>query len=293
MADIRNLIAKKTAEAEARQTANKQEREELSELRSAALEAITGNSEMYHDFLNLQGSNLRCSVGNIALVLAQRPDATQVGDRNYWHDLGRFVKEEEMKESARVFIPPRNPHARGYYMGDYYDVSQTTGKPLMPSLQLEAGTAKLDTALSALMDSSPVTFQEDNTMESAAFYDPKEQVIFINPERSNEEIFAGLAIEIAHAKIHNRGRNEGYDRQELSLDAESAGYLLCKKFGVDCPLPNAGRVAQLYESYEPGDRENILGEIRKLAVDMSRKIERAVQPRTQEQKRSQNHKCQS
>lgn len=35
-----------------------------------------------------------------------------------------------MQNGAKVFVPPRNKNARGYFMGVYYDISQTTGRPL-------------------------------------------------------------------------------------------------------------------------------------------------------------------
>ncbi len=286
MADIRNLIEKKTAEKEAMQEARQVERDNLSQLRSAALETYTSSPEMYQDYLRLQGANIQCSVGNVALTLAQMPEATQVGTREYWHEQGRFVKEEEMQKGATVFLPPRDPRRRGYFMGNYYDVSQTTGKPLKAPSKLEENGPKMEEALESLMGTSPVGFQSNPDMDCPAYYDSENMVITINPDRSNTEVFVGLAEEIAHARAHNRGRNTNYNREEFDLDAQSVAYLLCQRFGIDCPLPDASHVAEVYEGYEASDRESVLDEIRKKARDMGNTIERAVFPRQQEQKHS-------
>ena len=69
------------------------------------------------------------------------------------------------------------------------------------------------------------------------------------------------------------------------LDAESIGYMLCRRFGVDCKAPQTGEVARLYEGYEPTDRGEALEALRKAARNMGDGIERSIQPRQQERGR--------
>lgn len=285
MADISLLIAKKTAQDEARTAEHQADRANLSEMRDAALLEVTTSPELYQKYLDLQGDNMRCSAGNVALTLCQMPEATHIGATDYWHGLGRYVVNDEMGRGAKVFVPPRDPKRRGYFMGDYYDVSQTTGKPVKAPLKLEDNSARMETALAALMSYSPVPFGEDGEMEAAAYYDPERMEIAVNPAYSDGEVFAALAAEITYARFHDRGRNRDFSREEYSLDAESVGYLLCRRFGVACPRPDAGRLGALYEGYAPADRGEALTRLNKVAQDMGGRIDKAVQPRQQEQSR--------
>lgn len=285
MANISQLIANKTAQHEARTAERRADRANLSEMRDGALTAITSDPELYQKYLDLQGDNLRCSAGNVALTLFQLDGATHIGTRDYWHKLGRYVADAEMGKGAGVFVPPRDPSRRGYFMGEYYDVRQTTGKPLKAPLKLEDNSARMETALAALLGQSPVPLREDGEMEAAAYYDPERMEIAVNPAYSDGEVFAALSTEIAYATFHGQGRNRDFTREEYSLDAESVGYLTCRRFGVACPKPDARGLNQHFEGYEAADRGEALGGLLKQAQNMSDRVEKAVQPRQQEQSR--------
>lgn len=285
MANISQLIAKKTAQDEARTAERRADRANLSEMRDAALTEVTGDPELYQKYLDLQGGNLRCSAGNVALTLFQLDGASHIGTRDYWHSMGRYVANEEMDRGAKVFVPPKDPKRRGYFMGEYYDVSQTTGKPVKAPLKLEDNSERMETALAALMGCSPVPFGEDGEMEAAAYYDPERMEIAVNPAYSDGEIFAALTTEIAYARFHDQGRNRDFTREEFSLDAESVGYLVCRRFGVACPAPDTHGLRQYFEGYEAADRSDTLSEFLKRAQGMSDRVEKAVQPRQQEQSR--------
>ena len=98
-------------------------------------------------------------------------------------------------------------------------------------------------------------------------------------------MFAAVATEIGYARGHDKGRNMDFDRRDYQLDAESIGYMLCRRFGVDCKAPQTGEVARLYEGYEPTDRGEALEALRKAARNMGDGIERSIQPRQQERGR--------
>ncbi len=106
------------------------ERENLSAMRDGSLSLITSSPEHYRQYLDLQADNIHCSVGNVALTMAQLQGAAKIGTTDFWHGLGRYVRDDAISAGATVFVPPRNKQYRGYFMGSYYDVSQTTGKPL-------------------------------------------------------------------------------------------------------------------------------------------------------------------
>ena len=95
-------------------------------------------------------------------------------------------------------------------------------------------------------------------------------------------MFAALATEISYARLHDRGMNRDYDRSTFQMNAESIGFMVCRRFGVDCPLPDAAGVQQFYSYYAPDERGKSLDFLRQTARNMGETVERSIQPRQQE-----------
>jgi len=285
---ISELIKSKSATDQARVESLRAERGNLSEMRDAALVEITTDPELYQKFLDLQADNISCSAGNVALTMFQMDGATRIGTISFWHEQGRYIREEFMRAGAKVFVPARNGQRRGYLMGDYYDVSQTTGKPMKEPVPLVDGTGRMEAALGALMNYSPVPIVEGQELGGPAHYDERGLCIAIDPGYGETEVFSALAAEIGYARGHDKGRNTDFERQDYQLDAESISYMLCRRFGVECKPPQTGELSRLYEGYEASDRSEALESLRSAARNMGDGIERSIQPRQQE--RSRRHK---
>ena len=283
MPSISDIIKNKTTRDAARTEQRQMERESVSAMRDSSLTMITSSQEHYMEYLNLQADNIQCSVGNVALTMAQLQGATKIGSTDYWHSQGRYVRDDAINAGAKVFVPPRNKQYRGYFMGNYYDVSQTTGKPLPEQAPLTDQDPRMDTALAALMDQSPVTVAESRDINAPAYYDPERLTIFINPDCSHTEVFVALAAEIPLARAHDRGYNGNFKREFYSLDAQSAGYMVCRRFGVECPTPEmAAHVDRCYNGLPASVRGEMLEGVRAAARNMSNNIEQTINPRQQE-----------
>ena len=220
MASLSEILNSK-AEMKQQRTENRRaERNQLSQTRDGALMAITANPDLYTRFLILQADNIGLSAGNIALTLSQMADPTKIGTTDFWHKQGRYVMDEEMSKGAAVFVPSRNPNFRGYLMGSYYDVSQTTGKPMREPEPLTEGSERLNAAFAALLDTAPVGFIENTGLEVPVRYNERECILEINTGYSTLEVFAALATEISFARLHDRGMNRDYDRGAFQLNAD-------------------------------------------------------------------------
>lgn len=282
MPSISDIIKSKSTRDEARTQQLQMERESISYMRDASLEQITSSPEHYQQYLDLQADNIRCSVGNVALTMAQLQGATKIGSTDYWHSQGRYVRDDAINDGAKVFVPPRNKNYRGYFMGNYYDVSQTTGKPLPQQTPLTDQDPRMGTALAALMDQSPVTVAESHDIDTPALYDPDRLTIFINPDYSHTAVFTALAAEIPLARAHDRGYNQSFSRELYALDAQSAGYMVCRRFGVECAAPDVKHVAGCYEGLPASTRGEVLEKVRDSARKVGDGVEQAINPRQQE-----------
>lgn len=281
MPSLSEILRSKSKSNQQRAEGRRAEREQLSTMRDDSLIAVTTNPSLYSQYLILQADNIGLSAGNVALAMSQLSTPTKIGTIDFWHKQGRYVMDEEMQKGAKVFVPPRNQNFRGYLMGSYYDISQTAGKPMKESPPLTEGR-RLDTAFAALLDTAPVGFVENTELKTPVRYNERDCVLEINTEYSTEEVFIALATEISYARIHDRGMNRDYDRESFQLTAESVGFMVCRRFGVDCPLPNSDRVEQFYSLYESDDRGKSLDLMRQTARNMGDTVERSIQPRQQE-----------
>ena len=288
MPSLSEILRSKTESNQQRTADRKAERENLSTLREGALNEVTSNPQLYANYLTLQGDNIGCSAGNVAMTLFQLREPTKIGIADYWHQQGRYVNDADFHKGAQVFVPPRNPQYRGYFVGEYYDVSQTNGKPLAEIRPLAENDARMDNAIAALLDTSPVAFAENTELETPVRYNDRECVLEVNTKFSKPEVFAALATEITYARIHDRGRNRDFDREMFKLDAESVGYMVCRRFGVDSPRPDTTEVKKLYEGYGADDRSKALDRLRQTARNMGDTVERTIAPRQQMQTNNRN-----
>lgn len=187
MASLSEILNSKAEMKQQRTESRRAEREQLSQMRDGALMAITTNPDLYARFLVLQADNIGLSTGNIALSLSQMKDPTKIGTTDFWHKQGRYVMDEEMNKGAAVFVPPRNQNFRGYLMGSYYDVSQTTGRPMKEPEPLAEGSERLNAAFAALLDTAPVGFIENTGLEVPVRYNERECILEINTGYSTLE----------------------------------------------------------------------------------------------------------
>lgn len=246
---------------------------------------ITSEPEQYLRYLNSQAYNPSYSAGNVALVMVQDTEATVFGTKERWKSLSRSVLASEEQKGAKIFT--RSTFAKGYVLTDVYDIRQTGGRELKQPV-LKPDSREMSAALSALLNYSAAPIVMEPSLPMPALYDPEQMKLAINPSYADQEAFAGIAVEIAHTRFHSKGYNANYSRGDYELDAQSVGYLLCKRFGVPCEAPDTSTLAALYEGYEPLDRRQALGQIQSMAQKIGGSIERAITPQMRNRSRNQN-----
>ena len=276
MADLEKLVSDKAAADTQWRELRQAERETATDLRDASINEITTNPEAYARYLELQGDNPAYGAGNIALIMIQQPEATLFGTRERWRGLGRFVSDEELDRSAKIFI--RSPSGRGYVLSDAYDVSQTQGREVKPPLLLQDDTREMETALTVLLRFSPVPVVADRELTAAAIYDPKSKQLTINPSYSDSEAFAAIAAQIAHARFHDKGFNQNYRRESYDLSAQSVSCVLCRRFRIERESPDLSGLPDLYQGWQTQNRQKVLSSIQDMSKQIGGSIEKTIAP---------------
>ncbi|MDD5700493.1 MAG: ArdC family protein, partial [Dehalococcoidales bacterium] len=223
-------------------------------------------SDQFRLFLSTMGKFHDYSIGNMILIMLQKPQATHVAGFNTWKELGRWVKsgEKGIAILAPVFPPaatcgkcgariPRNAKfcpkcgeevnlgeemaaTPRYFRAVYvFDLSQTEGKPL-PEFEVPALTGEANEELfSQVLDLAreqvlTVSFESkpEQDPDIKGFYSGK--LIWVRPEESRAQQLKTLLHEMAH--YYTEGVM-GISRKDAETIAESAAFAIGARFGFD------------------------------------------------------------
>lgn len=201
------------------------------------------DSETFRAYLDVQARFHHYSPGNVALILAQRPDATQVAGYSAWLRMHRFVKRGE--KAIKIAVPfykkvtnedgTEGRFLTGFGGGNVFDVSQTDGEPLpeiaVPELAGRDGTGLLlqlyELAVAEGLDvrNAPVEQLRSETM--MGYYDRDRRAIVVR-EAAPQQMAKTLAHELGH-HFAEHSRSDA----EAETTAESIAYVVCGHFGLD------------------------------------------------------------
>ena len=276
MANLAELISRKTQNDEQWKAEKQAERENALAIQDAGMTEIGSNPEAYARYLDLQGANPMYSPGNIALAMVQNQELTVFGTKDRWKSLGRSVRESEADNGVQIFA--RSPLGKGYSLTYAYDISQTSGREMKQTVLLD-DTPQMENALGVLLNYSVVPIQTDGQMEDAAYYDAERKELYVNPNVEDHVAFSAIAAEIAHVRFHAKGANAGYSREDCELDAQSVSYLLCKRFGVEREMPDLSGLAALYSGWSPQEIRQALDAVQDMSKQIGGSIDRTITPK--------------
>lgn len=280
MANLQELISRNADERQIYKAEKQSEREQLSDMQDTGLCRITGDEHEYLSYLDLQAANPGISAGNLAIAREQNKDISVLASLDKWNRLGRSIMREQT--GTKILMPEKYKDREGrtrtgYKVGRVFDIAQTTGRTL-PVTRLADGTPAMEKALFALLTVAPVTVEAVTDFDARSTYLPDDRTILIRDGMSDHEIFAALSLEIAHAYLHDSGKNANYSREGYALDAESIGYMVCKRFGVACAPPATDKLLWSYSDMEATDRRTVLDSLQKASEHFGDRVERELSP---------------
>ena len=209
----------------------------------------------------------RYSVSNALLVAAQKPDATDLGEANFWRGRGGYIRKGE---SGILLMEPGNSYTRkdgskgvGINVKRVFDISQTT---LTPTKQ-PAVSQDTRLLLNAMVRYAPckVDFRDELPDGQSALYSPQEKTVFVLRGQSMEDVFRGVAQELAHAYLDTGN----YNREENVFLAQCVGNILCQRNGIDGKSLAITQLPQKYTEMEPKQLREYLKSIRTAANQIS------------------------
>lgn len=180
-----------------------QDRESAYAMVDDALKKVGTDGKAFQTYLDVQSKFERYSVSNALLVAAQKPDATDLGEANFWRGRGGYIRKGE---SGILLMEPGNSYTRkdgskgvGINVKRVFDISQTT---LTPTRE-PAVTQDTRLLLNAMVRYAPckVDFRDELPDGQSALYSPQEKTVFVRRGQTMENVFRGVAQELAHAYL--------------------------------------------------------------------------------------------
>jgi DNA primase catalytic core len=210
------------------------------------------------------------SFGNTMLILAQRPDATQVAGYRAWQLLGRQVDKGERGIQILAPVTRREQagpdgaaaeattgagskpdvievdadrlgtrHVVGWRVAHVWDVSQTTGEPLpeRPTPTLLSGQAPdgVWDALVAQAEAARFAVQRGDCDGANGYTHFGQRVIRVRADVDDAQALKTLAHELGHVCLHDPGQKDRTTRNcrgVAEVEAESVAFLVCANAGA-------------------------------------------------------------
>ena len=262
------------------------QRQEAYELIDNTCSEMMADGESFRQYLDVQGRFDRYSVANAVLVSAQMPDATQLKDYNAWKQSRVYVNKDAQKivilEPSKEYTRDDGTKAVGYNAKVVYDISETSAKDRQQAQEPKT----MRELVSAMIDASPVPFVPVADLEIPAYYDSKQQTIFIKTGLTEEQLFVSMAKEVS-AAVFDFKHNESRDASDFK--SFCVAYMVSTSYGVDTrgfsfdrlPREFSEMDTQVFKG-ELGSMRDVLGEIQS---DMFKSLEKNKPPKNKEQER--------
>ena len=262
------------------------QRQEAYELIDNTCSEMMADGESFRQYLDVQGRFDRYSVANAVLVSAQMPEATQLKDYNAWKQSRVYVNKDAQKivilEPSKEYTRDDGTKAVGYNAKVVYDISETSAKDRQQAQEPKT----MRELVSAMIDASPVSFVPVADLEIPAYYDSKQQTIFIKTGLTEEQLFVSMAKEVS-AAVFDFKHNESRDASDFK--SFCVAYMVSTRYGVDTrgfsfdrlPREFSEMDTQVFKG-ELGSMRDVLGEIQS---DMFKSLEKNKPPKNKEQER--------
>lgn len=197
------------------------------------------------------------SFGNVLLIFAQCPHATQVAGFKTWQKLGRYVKkgekgiqilapvikvekveEEETNEDLAVSTDAETAKEKerrtliGFRVVYVFDVSQTDGAPLPPHPKVSLVEGNTNGLYEKALRACPFPVQEKDCKGASGYFERTTQSIAIQKGLPERHKLKTLIHEWSHGLLHGEW-TDSTPHVLRELEAESTAFIVMDALGMD------------------------------------------------------------
>jgi len=250
-------------------------------------------SDNFREFLLTMSKFHDYSIGNLILIMLQKPDATRVAGFTTWKDLGRYVRKGEkgiailapcMPPKKTKVVEPEDENDESlvevtpiyFKVVHVFDISQTDGQDL-PEVKVPTLTGEADEGLFSSVLSLATSQEIEVGFQSRPYQDPAIKgmyscrTIWVRPEESRAQQLKTLLHEMGHYYSEGVFR---MPRRNAETIAESVAFTVGAHFGFDTGVRSFPYVALW--SQDKKVLEQNLADIRKVSTRIIDALESKV-----------------
>ena len=256
-------------------TAKKQaEREAIFETSDTTALEVAGDGGRFREYLDIQAQFSRYSAVNALLIMAQKPEATQIGDFDHWKSKGGSVKAQQTGFyiiEPHKYIKEDGTPGTGYNLKKVFDISQADMRKVKTSPAPNYDYRQL---LRALVHKAPVKITGVDSIPGGlgAITVPETGEIQILKGMEFADTFRCVAQELALADLSTCPDTQA----NPIFSAHCASYILCKKYGSDTQGFDFTDAPGVFRGMDAKGVKGELSQIRDAANDISGRMERQL-----------------
>tara|TARA_R110002072_G_scaffold101703_1_gene224014 strand:+ start:20981 stop:21943 length:963 start_codon:yes stop_codon:yes gene_type:complete len=203
-------------------------------------ELNNGKSETMQAFLAMLAKFHRYSFGNIMLILAQRPDATQVAGYRAWQGFGRQVRKGEkgitiiapmmLKKDSESGSDPEK--VLRFRATSVFDLSQTDGEELPAPTTMQGTPGEHIARLRDFVISLGISLNTETDLGGPLGVSRGGSITILD-NLDDAESFSVLVHELAHEMLHHGENALRGDKTTRELEAEATAHAVCTAVGLE------------------------------------------------------------
>ena len=203
--------------------------------------------EAFTRYLDFMGRFHRYSLGNILMIMKQRPDAEYVAGFRTWKELGRWVKRGEKGIAILApMIGKRKDDSDGELDGEkrrecwgfravhVFDVKQTEGADLPSLSEIQGDPGESHRTLQRVFRSLGIELSHGVLPMGTNGASSGGRVVIAEGLTIAEE-FQVMAHELAHELLHHgtEWNHRDLPKTVVETEAEAVAYVVCRAHGID------------------------------------------------------------
>ena len=226
----------------------------------------------FRQYLTVESRFYQSSVGNVALIADQKPEATQYQTYENWNKENISIRKGE--QSFSILVPNGNYQRSDGKTGTYFDVqkvfdiSQTTAIMSAPVVQ------DMRLNLKALMLRPICPIQVSDQQKNAVYVVDQKQVL-VGRNQDMESTFRSLTMALSHAELAKSMEDYLPGKPVNSFYARCVSYIMCSRYGVDVREYNFMDMPMILGNCNTKELRQHLSIIRTTAITMIGRTEKA------------------
>jgi hypothetical protein len=268
------FVAEDAFDKDAWAARKKAEREGAYEMIDDTAARVGSDASEFKAYLDTLARIPAYSTANTLLIFAQRPDATRVGDYEFWKRQEQHVKGGErgitILEPGDEYVREDGSVGISYNTKKLFDVSQTTAR------RRQAVRYDERTLIKALVANAPAKIETVEALDdrTPAHFDATTNTVSAEKGHGFAELFCALATELSHASLAKG--DAAYDRAANDNAAHSAAYVVARRCGIDFVGAERIKVPSL-PGGTPQQTRAELSRIHDVSKDISERMDKVLE----------------